>query len=92
MNTVISVEGLSKTYGSKTVVESLNFKLEKGRVLGLLGANGQEKGLTMILVSHFMDEIEALCNETIILKKGKTIFESIFGTSILTGDTLLLFI
>ena len=45
MNTVISVEGLSKTYGSKTVVESLNFKLEKGRVLGLLGANGAGKRL-----------------------------------------------
>ena len=45
MNTVISEEWLSKTYGSKTVVESLNFKLEKDRVLGLLGANGAGKRL-----------------------------------------------
>lgn len=47
MKTVISVEELSKTYGSKTVVESLSFKLEKGRVLGLLGANGAGKSTSI---------------------------------------------
>lgn len=35
----------------------------------------KEKGLTIVLTSHFMDEVEALCDEICILKKGQTIFQ-----------------
>ena len=31
-------------------------------------------GLTIFLTSHFMDEVEALCDEICILKKGRTVF------------------
>ena len=34
----------------------------------------KSKGLTVFLTSHFMDEVEALCDEICILKKGKAIF------------------
>lgn len=34
----------------------------------------KEEGLTIIMTSHFMDEIEALCDEILILKKGETVF------------------
>lgn len=34
-------------------------------------------GLTILLTSHFMDEVEALCDEICILKKGKPVF---YGT------------
>lgn len=34
----------------------------------------KENGLTMLLTSHFMDEVEALCDEIIILKNGETVF------------------
>lgn len=34
----------------------------------------KKQGLTIVLTSHFMDEVEALCDEILILKKGKTIF------------------
>ena len=34
----------------------------------------KESGLSILLTSHFMDEVEALCDEVLILKKGKTIF------------------
>lgn len=37
----------------------------------------KEKGLTIILTSHFMDEVEALCDKILILKHGETIF---YGT------------
>lgn len=37
----------------------------------------KEKGLTIFLTSHFMDEVEALCDEICILKKGKAVF---YGT------------
>lgn len=32
------------------------------------------KGLTILLTSHFMDEVEALCDEICILKQGKAVF------------------
>ncbi|MCE4051470.1 MULTISPECIES: ABC transporter ATP-binding protein [Bacillaceae] len=34
----------------------------------------KEKGLAVVLTSHYMDEVEALCNEILILKEGKTVF------------------
>lgn len=35
------------------------------------------QGLTIFLTSHFMDEVEVLCDEICILKKGQTVF---YGT------------
>jgi ABC-2 type transport system ATP-binding protein len=37
----------------------------------------KSKGLTILLTSHFMDEVEALCDNICILKKGQTVF---YGT------------
>ena len=34
----------------------------------------KEKGITILLASHFMDEVEALCDKIMILKNGETIF------------------
>ncbi|WP_018752314.1 ABC transporter ATP-binding protein [Paenibacillus sanguinis] len=36
------------------------------------------KGITILLTSHFMDEVEALCDKIMILKKGEPIF---YGTT-----------
>lgn len=40
-------------------------------------ADLKTKGLTIFLTSHFMDEVEALCDKIMILKNGKNIF---YGT------------
>lgn len=37
----------------------------------------KSKGLTIFLTSHFMDEVEALCDKICILKQGKAVF---YGT------------
>lgn len=37
----------------------------------------KNNGLTIFLTSHFMDEVEALCDEICILRQGKTVF---YGT------------
>ena len=37
----------------------------------------KEQGLTIFLTSHFMDEVEALCDEICILKKGTPVFLSL---------------
>ncbi len=46
---------------------------EVWKTLSELKANG----LTVLLTSHFMDEVEALCDSICILKRGKPVF---FGT------------
>lgn len=35
----------------------------------------KEQGLTIFLTSHFMDEVEALCDEICILRKGNAVFK-----------------
>lgn len=37
-------------------------------------ADLKKQGMSILLTSHFMDEVEALCDEILILKKGKTVF------------------
>jgi ABC-2 type transport system ATP-binding protein len=39
--------------------------------------NLKQKGLTIFMTSHFMDEVEELCDEICILKQGRTVF---YGT------------
>lgn len=43
-------------------------------------------GLTIILTSHFMDEVETLCDEICILKKGKTVFYGTVQEAIKNSD------
>lgn len=35
----------------------------------------KKKGLAIVLTSHYMEEIEALCDKILILRKGKTVFQ-----------------
>lgn len=35
----------------------------------------KSNGLSIVLTSHYMDEVEALCDEILILKKGKAVFQ-----------------
>ena len=42
----------------------------------------KKDGLTIILTSHFMDEVEILCDEILILNKGKTVFYGTVGEAI----------
>jgi ABC-2 type transport system ATP-binding protein len=40
---MILIENLSKSYGTKTVLENINLTLEKGKVYGIVGENGSGK-------------------------------------------------
>lgn len=42
----------------------------------------KENGITMILTSHFMDEVEILCDEIIILKRGTTVYQGTVAAAI----------
>ena len=47
MSEAVFVQGLTKTYGGKTVVDHLNLSVSSGTVFGLLGANGAGKSTTI---------------------------------------------
>jgi ABC-2 type transport system ATP-binding protein len=47
---MIDISGLSKRYGSDTVVDDLSFSVEAGQVTGFLGPNGAGKTTTMRMI------------------------------------------
>ena len=51
---MISVDHLSKRYGSVTAVDDLSFEVREGEVLGLLGPNGAGKTTTLRMVTGFL--------------------------------------
>jgi ATP-binding cassette ChvD family protein len=42
-NNVIDIEGLSKSYGDRLLIDNLTFKLPPGGIVGIIGANGAGK-------------------------------------------------
>jgi ABC-2 type transport system ATP-binding protein len=48
---MITVSGLTKTYGERTVVDDVSFTLEPGTVTGFLGPNGAGKTTTMRMMT-----------------------------------------
>lgn len=53
MNEAIFVEGLTKAYAGKTVVDHLDLSVKSGTVFGLLGANGAGKSTTIECTTSF---------------------------------------
>lgn len=47
MSYIVATENLTKTYGSRTVVDGLNLRIPEGCVYGFLGPNGSGKSTTM---------------------------------------------
>ena len=54
MDTMISTEGLTKEFGAKRVVDSVNLTVKRGEVLGFLGPNGAGKSTTMKMVTGYL--------------------------------------
>ncbi len=51
---MIQVSNLSKFYGDRKAIDSLNFNVNKGEILGFLGPNGAGKTTTMKILTCFM--------------------------------------
>ena len=50
-NLTLSVKNLSHRYSAATGVNSINFEMRRGEVLGLLGPNGAGKSTTMRMLT-----------------------------------------
>jgi len=57
---MISVEGVTKRYGSITAVEGLSFQVDRGEVVGFLGPNGAGKTTTMRMLTGTLEPDEGL--------------------------------
>ncbi|MEE9270698.1 MAG: ATP-binding cassette domain-containing protein [Candidatus Krumholzibacteria bacterium] len=55
---MIEVHNLSKHYGSNRVVSQINFRAEKGEILGFLGPNGAGKTTTMRMLTCYLPPTE----------------------------------
>ncbi len=87
MSEAVFVQGLTKTYGGKTVVDHLNLSVSSGTVFGLLGANGAGKSTTIecMLGTKKADAgtVRLLGQDT--KKHRRTLFERI-GVQFQSGD------
>ena len=55
---MIEVEDLTKKYGDLVAVDKLSFKVEKGKIWGLLGPNAAGKTTTMRILTGYMPATE----------------------------------
>lgn len=51
---MIEIRDLSKNYGDRPAISSLNFTVRKGEVVGFLGPNGAGKSTTMKIITGYM--------------------------------------
>ena len=58
MNPAISIKGLTKQFGPRTVVDKVTFSANIGEVLGFLGPNGAGKSTTMKMIVGFLSPSE----------------------------------
>jgi len=54
MSEGIKIEGLTKTFGSKKVIDNLTVEIKTGRIVGLLGENGIGKTTLLKLIAGFL--------------------------------------
>ncbi len=70
---VLKVEHLSKKFGSKPVLNDLNFSLNAGECLGIVGRSGCGKSTTVKIIARLMPPDEGkiiLCGEDITNAEG----------------------
>ncbi|MHA7963887.1 ABC transporter ATP-binding protein [Paenibacillus sp. CAU 1782] len=54
MQSVLELQNVSKNYGSKAALKEVSFKVETGKIVGLLGSNGSGKTTIMKLAAGLL--------------------------------------
>ena len=54
MDTILSVKDLGISFGGNVVLESINFDVAKGEVLGIMGPNGAGKTVLLNIISGIL--------------------------------------
>lgn len=56
METILSIQNLTKNYGKLIAVNNLSFEIKKGRVYGILGPNGSGKSTTLGIILNVVNK------------------------------------
>ncbi len=51
---MIEIKNLVKKYGNHIALDHVSFSIEKGKIYGLLGANGAGKSTTMNIITGYI--------------------------------------
>jgi ABC-2 type transport system ATP-binding protein len=72
---ILQVKGLTKKYGSKTVVKGVTFSVNQGEVFGILGPNGAGKTTTLEMIETLrpIDEGSATLSGIDVAKSPKEV-------------------
>ncbi len=58
MSSLLECRGLTKRFGSKLVLKHMNFRLESGHIIGLLGPNGSGKTTLIKIINGLLTPTE----------------------------------
>ncbi len=61
MQPIIQCENVTHYYGERCIYENLNFEVQRGRVLGLLGKNGTGKTTIINILNGFLKPVAGTC-------------------------------
>ena len=64
----ITVNNLTKIYGTQKAVDDISFTINKGEIVGFLGPNGAGKSTTMKIITGYLDADNGnatVCNEVV---------------------------
>ena len=56
MESILTINNLTKKYGHVTAVKNLSFNIEKGNIYGILGPNGSGKSTTLGIVLNVVNK------------------------------------
>ena len=55
INSIISFENISLSYGNRLILDNLNFKINEGQIFGMLGPNGVGKSTIFNLITGLIN-------------------------------------
>ena len=73
---MITVKELSKSYGNKQVLKSINLQFEKGKIYGIVGKNGAGKTTLFRCLSGIEDHLGIIDSEYVNLKNHLGLLET----------------
>lgn len=75
MKEVLSIKGLSKSFGTQKVIDNLDLSVPEGTIFGFIGQNGAGKTTTMKMVLGLLEADNGeitVCDETVSYGETKT--------------------